>query len=184
VKKTVLGVPLALALLGTNGAAAERETIEAYVSRHQGLIFSELVQLLSIPNVAADRPNIRRNAEHLRGMLERRGLVAEILETAGNPLVYGEKKIAGAARTILFYIHYDGQPVDPSRWKQPGPFVPVLRSARLEDGGKEIPITSTLSRLEPEWRIYARSASDDKSPIVALCAALDALKSGGREPSK
>lgn len=133
VKKTVLGIPLELALLGTNGPAGERETIEAYVSRHEGLIFSELVQLLSIPNVAADRPNIRRNAEHLRGMFERRGLVAEILETAANPLVYGEKKIAGATRTILFYIHYDGQPVDPSRWKQPGPFVPILRSARLED---------------------------------------------------
>jgi hypothetical protein len=68
-------------LLGTNEPARERETIEAYVSRHQGLMFSELVQLLSIPNAAADRPNIRRNAEHLWGMLERRGLVAEILET-------------------------------------------------------------------------------------------------------
>jgi acetylornithine deacetylase/succinyl-diaminopimelate desuccinylase-like protein len=183
VNKTVLGISLGLALLGQPVPAGEREAIEAYVSQHQGRIFSELVQLLSIPNVAADRSNIRRNAEHLRGMLERRGLVAEILETAGNPLVYGEKKIAGAARTILFYIHYDGQPVDAPRWKQSSPFVPVLRSARLEDGGKEMPIDSSLSRFQPEWRIYARSASDDKSPIVALCAALDALKSGGREPS-
>ena len=165
------------------GAAEFRATIESYVAAHQAEIFSELIGLLSIPNVAADRANIRRNAEHLKTMLSRRGLASEILETRGNPLVFGEMKVPGASRTVLFYIHYDGQPVDPARWKQADPFRPILRDGRMEDGGREITGISKLKKFEPDWRVYARSASDDKSPIVALCAALDALKAAGRRPT-
>ena len=89
-----------------------RTAVGAWVSAHQPQIVKELVDLLSIPNVAADRPNIRRNAEHLRGMLAARGFKAELLETGGNPLVYGELAVPGATRTLLLYSHYDGQPVD------------------------------------------------------------------------
>ncbi len=173
-----------LALFGAFQTQASdlRKAVENYVDGHQQAIMSELVDLLSIPNIAADKPNIRRNAEFLRGMLARRGMAAEILETDGNPLVYGELRPAGATRTILFYIHYDGQPVDPSGWQQADPFIPILRTGRMEDGAKEIPDFLRLSRFEPDWRIYARSASDDKSPIVAFCAALDALRASGRAP--
>ena len=80
--RIVVGILSALALTSPIGRSWQRESIEQYVSRQQGRIFAELVQLLSIPNVAADRPNIRRNADHLRAMLERRGLAVEILETA------------------------------------------------------------------------------------------------------
>jgi len=73
-----------------------------------------------------------------------------VLETSGNPLVYGALAVAGATRTVLFYSHYDGQPVDRAKWNQPDPFVPVVRGEGAEA------------------RIYARSASDDKSPIIAL----------------
>jgi acetylornithine deacetylase/succinyl-diaminopimelate desuccinylase-like protein len=112
----------------------------------------------------------------------RHGLAAEILETGGNPLVYGALNVPGATRTILFYCHYDGQPVDPKAWKQPDPFTPVLRRGRMEDQ----PATAdpkSVTRYDPEWRIYARSASDDKAPIVALLAAVDALKASGFAPS-
>ena len=91
------------------------------MAAHQPQIVNELVDLLSIPNVAADRANIRRNAEHLRGMLARRGFTAELLETTGNPLVFGELAVPGATRTLLLYSHYDGQPVDPKAWKQADP---------------------------------------------------------------
>jgi acetylornithine deacetylase/succinyl-diaminopimelate desuccinylase-like protein len=128
--------------------------------------------------VATDRANIRRNAEFLRAMLDRHGMKAELLETAGNPLVYAEKN-TGAATTILYYIHYDGQPVDPPKWKQEGgPFHPLLREGRMEDGARTVADVSALRRFPDDWRLYARSASDDKAPIVALCAALDAV--GGK----
>jgi len=152
-----------------------RSSVEAYVASRQSEIVGELSELLSIPNVAADRVNIRRNSERLRGMLERRGLQAEILETAGNPLVWGERRVAGAKRTMLFYAHYDGQPVDPARWKQASPFQPVWR-----EGSREI---TPQGRFQDDWRIYGRSASDDKSPIVALLTALDALRAAGVEGS-
>jgi acetylornithine deacetylase/succinyl-diaminopimelate desuccinylase-like protein len=158
---TALLLSLALSLQ----AGDLRRTVSAYVTRHEKQIVGELLELLAIPNIAADRANIRRNAEHLRGLLTRRGLTAELLETTGNPLVYGALNVPGAARTVLFYCHYDGQPVEASKWNQPGPFIPVVRG----EGD--------------DARIYARSASDDKGPIVALLAALDALKSAGLAPS-
>jgi acetylornithine deacetylase/succinyl-diaminopimelate desuccinylase-like protein len=162
--------------------ASPRRVIETWVDAHQAALVSELVELLRIPNVAADRPNIRRNAEHLRGLLARHGFVAELLETAGNPLVYGERRIPGATRTLLFYAHYDGQPVDPRAWAQPDPFAPTLREGRHEDAARERALAG-VTRFDPDWRLYARSASDDKSPIVALCAALDALTAAGRAPT-
>jgi acetylornithine deacetylase/succinyl-diaminopimelate desuccinylase-like protein len=149
--------------------------VRSWVARHQRQLVTELVELLSIPNVAADRANIRRNAEHLRGMLQRRGFAAELLETAGNPLVYGEITTPGATRTLLLYSHYDGQPVDPRAWKQADPFKPVLRTARIDRGGTDLDVAS-VTTFDDDWRLYARSASDDKSPIVAICAALDALR--------
>ncbi len=173
-------LPLALLCLSLP-AADLRSTVESYVAARQGPIVAELAALLAIPNVAADRVNIRRNAEHLKGMLERRGLAAQILETAGNPLVWGERKTPGARRTVLFYIHYDGQPVDPSRWRQASPFQPLLRDGRMEDGAHEVDLAGR-AKFDDNWRIYARSASDDKSPAVAFCTALDALAAAGRQP--
>jgi acetylornithine deacetylase/succinyl-diaminopimelate desuccinylase-like protein len=174
----------AIPLLFVLAAQADlRPAVQRYVDANQKAIVAELVELLSIPNVAADRANIRRNADHLRGMLARRGFAAELLETDGNPLVYGELKAAGASRTLLLYSHYDGQPVDPKAWKQASPFTPVLRDGRIDAGARDLGGFDRHARFEPDWRIYARSASDDKSPIVALCAALDALKASGRTPT-
>ena len=175
-------------LLGTAWAAAMqrsdiRPKIEAYVGAHQRAIVSELVELLSLPNHSSDTDNIQRNAMYLRQMLRRHGLSSEILETDGNPLVWGEMKVTDAKRTVLIWSHYDGQPVDPRAWKQASPFTPILRDGRMEDGAKEVSGLKTLTKFEPDWRLYARSASDDKAPIVALCATLDALKAAGLSPT-
>ena len=170
------------ALAASGGAGAQPTDVRAWVAAHQRPLVRELIDLLALPNVAADRVNIRRNAEHLRRMLERRGFAAALLETAGNPLVYGELRVPGASRTLLLYSHYDGQPVDPKAWEQPDPFRPVLRTARIDAGGKPVDANAAVA-FDPEWRLYARSASDDKAPIVALCAAIDALKATGRAPS-
>ena len=173
---------IAAVLAASGGAGAQTSDVRAWVAAHQQPLVRELIDLLSLPNVAADRVNIRRNAEHLRRMLERRGFAAALLETAGNPLVYGELRVPGASRTLLLYSHYDGQPVDPKAWEQPDPFRPVLRTARIDAGGTPVEANAAVA-FDPEWRLYARSASDDKAPIVALCAAIDALKAAGRAPS-
>ena len=159
-----------------------RADVAGWVAAHQRQIVGELVDLLAIPNVAADHANIRRNADYLEALLTRHGFTAELLETAGNPLVFGKLDVPGARRTILFYCHYDGQPVNPAAWKQPDPFTPVLRQGRMDDS----PQTSDpkqATAFPSEARLYARSASDDKAPIVALLAALDALKASGLAPT-
>ncbi|RPI49904.1 MAG: peptidase M20, partial [Acidobacteria bacterium] len=68
-------------------SAQVRGPVDAYVAAHQQDIVRELVELLSIPNVAADRANIKRNADLLRALFQKRGFSVEMLETDGNPLV-------------------------------------------------------------------------------------------------
>jgi acetylornithine deacetylase/succinyl-diaminopimelate desuccinylase-like protein len=84
--------------------------------------------------------------------------------------------VPGATRTIAFYFHYDGQPVVANEWKYAPPFSPVIvppgQSAHAAPLGA---LPEASGAIDPESRIYARSASDDKSPIVALLAAVDAL---------
>ena len=160
-----------------------RQEIRRYREAHEAEILRELVGLLAIPNNADDAVNIRRNAAHLRGMLEARGIASRLLEVPGSPpAVYGELRTPGATRTVVLYAHYDGQPVDSGRWSSP-PWTPILRSAALFDGGTEIPFPIPGERVDPEARVYARSASDDKSPIVAMLWSLDALRAAGVAPS-
>jgi len=157
------------------------QAVRSYRMENEERIIRELSEFLSIPNVANDTANIQKNATHLTEMLEARGIETHILPITGRgPVVFGKLISAEAKRTVIFYAHYDGQPVDPSAWTDGAPFEPALRSAALEAGGKRIPFpasgANSRGAYNDDWRIYARSASDDKSPIVALLAALDALR--------
>lgn len=173
-KRAVLSLALCCAAAP---AFAQPSSIDQYVRTHQGAIVKEFLELVSIPNVRTDLPNIRRNADLLRRMLDARGLKPEVWESPSTPMVFGERLVPGATRTILFYIHFDGQAVDAKRWKQPDPFVPVLRTGSLEDGGTDVADIAAQQSFPDEWRIYARSAGDDKGPIQAFVSALDALGS-------
>lgn len=170
-------------LLATSAVAQElRHEIETYVDEHQKLVLAELWQAVSIPSVADDTENARRKARFLLERFRERGFEAEFLETDGNPLVWAERKAPGAERTLLLYAHYDGQPVDPSRWAQDDPFEPVLRDGKLDEGGRVLDFEAQ-SQFEDDWRIYARSVSDDTAPILAILAAVDALAAAGVEPT-
>ena len=115
-------------------------------------------------------------------MLKKRGMTAKLLEVPeASPLVYAELATPGASSTYVFYGHYDGQPVDDKEWATP-PFDATLRSGRLDKGGEVVRLPDRGNPLNPEWRLYARAAADDKAPIMAMLAALDALKSAGIRP--
>ncbi len=130
-----------------------------YTAKHKAELLQQFSDLLSIPNVAADPANLRRNADVLREMLRKRGVDSRLLSLPGAPsVVYGQISVPGAQHTIVFYAHYDGQPVTPSEWEGGSPFTPVVREV---DGAR---------------RIYARSAGDDKAAIFAQLTALDALR--------
>ena len=144
---------------------------------HHAAIFREFTDFVAIPNIHGDIPNLKKNAEYLRDMLTRRGMNPEIWQATPDvaPTVFAEKLVPGASRTILFYVHFDGQPIDRARWKQPDPFVPVLRDGSVDSGGRILANTGSLGEFPPEWRLYARGAGDDKGPIEAFVSALDAL---------
>jgi acetylornithine deacetylase/succinyl-diaminopimelate desuccinylase-like protein len=151
-----------------------------YRQAHERAIVDEFAALLAIPNVARDVADMRRNAVHIREMFGRRGIQSRLLEAEGSPpAIFAEIRTPGASRTLLFYAHYDGQPVEPKQWVGHDPFQPILRNRALEAGG--VPIPFPARRFDPESRLYARAAGDDKAPIITWLTALDALR-GARIP--
>ncbi|MGB2590833.1 MAG: M20/M25/M40 family metallo-hydrolase [Candidatus Acidiferrum sp.] len=188
VAATVCAAVLVFPAMGQKPEALSPERVvqevRDYRMNNEDRIVRELAEFLSIPNVASDTPNIQKNAEHLVEMLEARGIETHLLPIEGRgPVVFGKLISPEATHTVIFYAHYDGQPVDPAAWTDGAPFQPVLRTNSIEAGGQRIPFpengASQPNLYKDDWRIYARSASDDKSPIVALLAALDALRAKG-----
>src|ERR1700683_1191356 len=153
---------LCLALLGFNCALAAEPpaaAVHQYTTANQAKLTKEFGAFLSIPNVAADPANLERNADLLVEELKKRSVESRLLSITGAPpVVYGQITVPGAQHTIVFYAHYDGQPVTPSEWEGGSPFTPVIRD------------------VDGEPRIYARSAGDDKAAIFAQLTAIDALR--------
>jgi acetylornithine deacetylase/succinyl-diaminopimelate desuccinylase-like protein len=189
--KPLAQVLLALALILTaeSTAAAElRQQVRAWRTAHEKEIVGELADLVALRNVASNPEDVRRNADRLMDLLRQRGFQTRLL-TAGAagaskeipPAVYGELPAPGARRTLVFYAHYDGQPADPADWGG-DPWKPILRTGIRGPEAREVDLASAPA-LNGEQRLYARSASDDKGPIVAMLAALDALKAAGVRPA-
>jgi acetylornithine deacetylase/succinyl-diaminopimelate desuccinylase-like protein len=189
--RTIAMAVLALALSAPLAAADPvklRQEVRAWRTAHEKEVVGELSGLLALRNVASDRADIQRNADHLLEMLRKRGFQARLLEAGGSPpAVYGELPAPGAKHTVVFYAHYDGQPADPKDWGGAYPWKPVLRTGAPgpapDQNTRDVDLALAPTPLDPEWRLYGRSASDDKGPIVAMLAALDALKAAGVKPS-
>ncbi|MGI9666166.1 MAG: M20/M25/M40 family metallo-hydrolase [Acidimicrobiia bacterium] len=153
--------------------AAARAHVESRGSR----ILAEFAEFLSLPNVSADLEDVEDVASHIVTMLSARGVDVETIALPGAaPIVTGRIHVSDSAPTIGIYAHYDGQPVDPSAWDS-DPFSPTFVGP---DGPFDLAGGDTI---DPDWRIYARSTSDDKAPVQALVAALDAFEEHGISPS-
>jgi acetylornithine deacetylase/succinyl-diaminopimelate desuccinylase-like protein len=181
-----LAIPL-LALAGLAGAQTvaqnnpAAQAARAWRETHERAILGEFLGLLALPNLARDTEGIRRNAAAVSALFEKRGVKTRLLEVPGAPpVVYGEIPAPGATRTIVFYAHYDGQPLDPKEWATP-PWEPVVRDRDLNKDGRAVALPAA-GKIDPEWRIYARSASDDKAPLAAISTALDALQAARIAP--
>lgn len=135
---------------------------------------NELMEFLKIPNDATDPKSIEDNISWLESAFKKRGFETKVLPTNRTPLFYAEMKAAGALSTLLFYMHFDGQAVDPSKWEQKNPYLAVVK--KKTDSGWEEMGNSITSNFDPESRIFGRSASDDKGPIVMLLNAIDLIK--------
>jgi acetylornithine deacetylase/succinyl-diaminopimelate desuccinylase-like protein len=170
---------LAATAVWAGGLEAARE----YRLAHSADILQRFAELLAIPNVASDSTGIRKNADYLLAQFRQRGVATKLLTVEGAPpIVFGEWRAPGAKRALGVYVHYDGEPTDPADWITPGPWKPVLYSARHDQGGRELPFPRPGDTVDPEWRIYGRSAGDDKAPLIALLTVLDAFRQANIAP--
>ena len=179
-----LTLTLAAALLPAPLTAQSGADVAGQYRRaHEAEIVRDFAELLTYPNRASDTEDITRAALYIRDRLREAGAESELLTLEGvAPLVYGELNTPGATRTLGIYVHYDGQPVDPANWTHP-PFEPTLYSASMEAGGEPLPMPEPGDPVDPEWRVYARSAGDDKAPIAAVLTVLRAFSEGGVTPT-
>ena len=125
--------------------------IFGFVDQNRDRFLGELSTLLRQPSISALNQGVTECAELLKRQMEDIGIPAKILPTAGHPVVFGELKSPGAARTVLIYGHYDVQPPDPlDLWTTP-PFEPTVRDGLL----------------------YARGATDDKGQVFTHIKSLE-----------
>lgn len=168
------------------GQSSVLGSVRQYRIDNENKLLSEFVEMLSIPNVASDTVNINRNADYLVELMRRQGLDPRLLRAADPkvpPVVYGESITPGAKTTLIVYAHYDGQPTDPKQWTGIEPWKPVLFSAAMEKGGTSIKFPAAGEKINAEWRLYARSSSDDKAGVFAILKAFEALKARNIKPA-
>ena len=144
--------------------------LKTYVETHKNRFLDELISLLRLPSVSADsayKKDTIATAKFVANSLKDAGCDhVEICETAGYPIVYGEKIIDSKLPTVLVYGHYDVQPPDPMElWDSP-PFEPVIKT----------------TELHPEGAIFARGACDDKGQMYMHIKALEFMTSTHQLP--
>lgn len=144
--------------------------MSTYIDQNKDRFLNELFDFLRIPSVSADskfQPDMIRAAEYIKEKLLSAGLdKAEIVPTAGHPVVYAEKIIDASFPTILIYGHYDVQPADPYElWDSP-PFEPTIKK----------------TKIHPEGAIFARGSCDDKGQIYMHVKAIEMMLADGNLP--
>lgn len=135
-------------------------TIKEYIKEHEGRFLEELFALIRIPSISAKtehKDDMQRCARYWQEHLQGLGVQAEVYQTAGNPIVYGEYIIDASAPTVLAYGHYDVMPAEPLELWKSEPFEPEIR-----DG-----------------HIWARGADDDKGQSMTQIKGFETAKALG-----
>ena len=145
-------------------------TIQTYIEENKKRFLNELISLLKIPSVSADKAykkDVLNTADFVLESLKKAGCDhVELCETPGYPIIYGEKIIDKDLPTVLVYGHYDVQPADPIElWTSP-PFEPVIKN----------------TAIHPEGAIFARGACDDKGQMYMHVKAMEYMTSTGNLP--
>jgi len=139
----------------------------------------ELKEFIGIPNFGLNKEDIVKNIDWLNEAFSQRGFMNQVLETDGNPLFYAEKLFDTEMPTLIFYMHLDGQAVDRTKWDQSNPYKAVIKVKNSSGIWEEINEDQLTQMINPEWRIFGRSASDDKGPIIAFLQAIDYMNEKG-----
>lgn len=157
--------------------------LDRLVAAERERIVRGLIDFLRLNTVSQEPERVRAGGESLLDAMRARGLNARMLETEGNPAVFGERRVPGARRTVLIYCHYDTKPIPLAGWLQPSPLEPVLRRDLAEDGAAAEAFESVAPHDLPLYRLYARGAADDKGPIWCHLEALRLMDTLGIAPA-
>lgn len=140
----------------------------------------EFVEFLSYPNDSSFSKDIYNLIEWTKNKFKSLDFLMTELETSSIPLLLAEKKIHDDLKTILIYLHLDGQPVDITRWNQEDAFKPVFKKNEngifIEDDWNKIASYNYSELDDKDIRIFARSSSDAKGPVMMLIQALKFMK--------
>ncbi len=183
--KALAGVGLLLLVTRPVAAALPGGIEDAALRQAAVASFPEYLDLLALPNESSRTADMAANADWLVKAFEKRGFRASQFENHGKPVVFADYPSHSAkAKTVLFYMHFDGQPVIPGQWMQANPWGPVVKRRGPDGAFAEVDRALLLDpKFDPELRVFARSASDDKAPIMMLLASLDLLKQTAISPA-
>jgi acetylornithine deacetylase/succinyl-diaminopimelate desuccinylase-like protein len=184
IKVSLLVLALSLSISTTvYTQQVNKAVINEWVQPHLQKSFSELKTFLSIPNDSHFENQILENIQWLEEAFKMRNFNTVVLKSKGNPSLFAEKAIDPNLKTVLFYMHFDGQPVDSSKWLQPNPYTPVLKQKNQAGGWDIVDWSRLQNEPDEELRFFCRSSSDDKSPINMLLSAIDVLKANNHKPT-
>ena len=150
------------------------EAIRELADEYSDDALSLFREFLRYPNDAHHPDDIMAMVEWMEDQFEELGFSLRRLETPGSPLLLAERD-HGAATTVLVYLQSDGQPVAPWAWEQENPFDPVLKAEDTPGSWRALDWSALEGERNPDWRIFARSASDSKGPMTQFMVALQAL---------
>ena len=139
--------------------------------------------LVSIPNLPENKENMLKNVDWVTKEFTALNFKVTSLKSPTLPVLFAEKSYNKNFKTILFYFHLDGQPVNPKMWNQEDPFVPELKAQNEEGDWEKIDWSKLDKGINDDWRIFARSAADDKAPIIMILSALEILQQQKQEPT-
>ena len=152
-----------------------QHNLPAILKKHRALV--------SIPNIATHKKDMFRNIDWVTTAFQKLDFNVSLLETTTLPVFLAEKTVNKDAKTVLFYLHLDGQAVNPKKWQQEDPFVPVLKEQDALGNWKRIDWKNIDGKINPDWRVFGRAAADDKAPIIMLLSALEILKNQHKNPN-
>jgi len=138
------------------------------------VVIREFREMLSIPNDALYKEHVTANVQFMTNAFTKRGFNVRKLSTGGSAVLVAARSGKQAEKTVLFYLHIDGQPVDSSKWYQESPYIPVLKR-QGDEGWEQLNWTHLDNDIDPELRIFARSASDAKGPVAMFLGAIDII---------
>ena len=172
--RIALAFLLFLTTLSVLGQSLKKERIDRLADEYFLEGVTTLRDFLTLPNYGQIPDNINKNLAWCENNFQALGFDTEVLISNEVKHLFAEREFNKSERTILFYLQIDGQPVDPSQWTQESPYIPVLKECE----GNECQIISwdkLTKDFNPNWKIFARSASDSKGPAIALIQTLKIL---------